>query len=151
MWCRAVNMDKDSWRTLWHYCEKWVQNDTCLFSMPGFTKDKKRVLLMQRMNMENSWPFSALGQLHQRILVQTKVLSWKRWMLNIHSHPSHKIHLLHTAIKKKEVGDEEESEEEMTHTWCTHHFPPKKHPRTSKNEKEWRQKANLWLSPHLSK
>ena len=37
-WFSAVNMDKDSRRPLWHYCDEWVQNDTCSFSAPGFTK-----------------------------------------------------------------------------------------------------------------
>ena len=37
-WFSAVNMDKDSRRTWWHYCDEWVQNDTCSFSAPGFTK-----------------------------------------------------------------------------------------------------------------
>ena len=37
-WFSAVNMDKDSRRTLWHYCDEWVQNNTHSFSAPGFTK-----------------------------------------------------------------------------------------------------------------
>ena len=37
-WFSAVNMDKDSQRPQWHYCDEWVQNDTRSFSAPGFTK-----------------------------------------------------------------------------------------------------------------
>ena len=37
-WFSAVNMDKDSREPLWHYCDEWVQNDTCSSSAPGFTK-----------------------------------------------------------------------------------------------------------------
>ena len=40
-WFSAVNMDKDSQRILWHYCDEWVQNDMCSFSAPGFTKAKE--------------------------------------------------------------------------------------------------------------
>ena len=76
-----------------------------------------------------------LGQLHQRI-VQTRILSCERLLPSVHSHLSHKNRPLCIAIMKKEPGDEDESEEEIKHTWCTHHLPPKKHPRKSKNRRE---------------
>ena len=89
----------------------------------------------------NSWPFSALGQLHWR-KVQTRILSCKRWLPNVHSHLSHKNCPLRTMIMKKEPGDEDESEEEIMHTWCTHHLSPKKHPRKSKNRRETKKNGD---------
>ena len=89
----------------------------------------------------NSWPFSTLGQLHWRI-VQTRILSCKRWLPNVHSHLSHKNCPLRIAIMKKELGDEDESDEEIMHTWCTHHLPPKKHPRKSKNRRETKKNGD---------
>ena len=53
----------------------------------------------------NSWPFSTLGQLHRRI-VQIRLLSCKRWLPSVYSHPSHKNCPLHIAIMKKEPGSE---------------------------------------------
>ena len=45
-------------------------------------------------------------------------------------------------IMKKVPGDEDESEEEIMHTWCTHHLPPKKHPRKSKNGRETKKNGD---------
>ena len=90
----------------------------------------------------NSWPFSALGPLHWRI-VQTRILSCKRWLPNVHSHLLHKNCPLRIAIMKKEPGDEDESEEEIMHTWCTHHLPPIKHPRKSKNRRKMETESQL--------
>ena len=39
----------------------------------------------------------------------------------------------------QEPGDEDESEEEIMHTRCTHHLPPKKHPKKSKNRREMKK------------
>ena len=89
----------------------------------------------------NSWPFNTLGPLHRRI-VQTRILSCKRWLPNVHSHLSHKDHPSCTMIMKKEAGDEDGSEEEIIPTWCTHHLPPKKHPRKSKNGREMKKNGD---------
>ena len=89
----------------------------------------------------NSWPFSTLGPLHWRI-VQTRILSCERWLPNVHSHPLHKNCPLRIAIMKKEPGSEDESEEEIMPTWCTHHLPPKKHPRKSKNRRETKKNGD---------
>ena len=62
----------------------------------------------------NSWPFSTLGPLHQRI-VQTRILSCRRWLPNVHSHLSHKNCPLRIVIMKKEPHQQTHILSEMTY------------------------------------
>ena len=139
-WFSAVNMDKDSkehYDTIAMNEYRTIRAHSVHLDLPKPKKSRANA----KNEHGNSWPFSALGQLHQKI-VQTRILSCKRWLPNVHSHLLHKNCPLRTAIMKKEPGDEDESEEEIMLTWCTHHFPPKKHPRKSKNRRETKKNGD---------